>query len=390
MFKKPTISRPIGTAFNDEYIPGYTGYNPGIRMGTAGMQGTRGNCHRAAIKLRTKAGSALDGMMPRVPNRMITGSPNDLYKSNNPKILTNSKNRSSIIMGDNRDNQFNTMNLQSYKSYAEVNMVPSLHNLANLAPEGRKKVYENATKRVTADGVRRVERSMMNKLQQRSAGGQAGLRNAFKYFDRDNSGTIDLDEFFSVVEFIGFSFNEDQVVALFGHYDVNLEGELDYYAFINRVMNGSPPPMPPRTEFKMFETIPGKVRRYGAGPPLAFKVGQHVDKLVKWDVKRAFDKFDFDKSGSIERRELPLLMVALGMHLTPQMVDNVLIEMDVNQNGAIEFQEFFSWFVKEAAKGTDAILNGEKNFDNKCIGALKPRTDANQAPLLLHDLKLSY
>lgn len=113
-------------------------------------------------------------------------------------------------------------------------------------------------------------------------------------------------------------------------------------------------------------------------------------QLVKWDVKRAFDKFDFDKSGSIERRELPLLMVALGMHLTPQMVDNVLTEMDVNQNGAIEFQEFFGWFVKEAAKGTDAILNGEKNFDNKCIGALKPRTDANQAPLLLHDLKLSY
>merc|ERR1712166_396884 len=390
MFKKPTISRPIGTAFNDEFIPGYTGYNPGIRMGTAGMSGTRGNCHRAAISMRSKAGSALDGLMPKSTNRAITGSPNDLYKGNNPKILTNGKNKSSIIWGDNRDHQFKTMNLQSYKSYAEVKLTQSVYDLANASPQDRKIVYDNATKRVTADGVRRVERSMMNKLQQRSAGEQGGLRNAFKYFDRDASGTIDLDEFFKVVEFIGFSFNEDQVVALFGHYDVELEGELDYYAFINRVMNGSPPVMPPREEFKMFEVIPGKARRYGAGPPLTYKIGQHVDKLVKWDVKRAFDKFDFDKSNSIQEREMSLLLVALGMHMTPPMIRDAISEMDQNQNGKVEFDEFFKWFVKEAERGTDAVLHGEKNFDNKCIGAKKPRIDSNMVPLLLHDLKLSY
>jgi len=72
------------------------------------------------------------------------------------------------------------------------------------------------------------------------------------------------------------------------------------------------------------------------------------------------------------------------------MIRDAISEMDQNQNGKVEFDEFFKWFVKEAERGTDAVLNGEKNFDNKCIGAKKPRIDSNMVPLLLHDLKLSY
>jgi len=33
--------------------------------------------------------------------------------------------------------------------------------------------------------------------------------------------------------------SQDQVVALFGHYDRECNGELDYYAFIHRVLDGS-------------------------------------------------------------------------------------------------------------------------------------------------------
>merc|ERR1712125_235093 len=50
---------------------------------------------------RTKAGSALDGLLPKASNITITGSPNDYYRGNNPRILTNSKNKSSITWGDN-------------------------------------------------------------------------------------------------------------------------------------------------------------------------------------------------------------------------------------------------------------------------------------------------
>ena len=246
-------------------------------MGTAGIQGTRPNCHKMAQQLRTKAGSALDGQLPRSSNHQISGSPNDLYKANNPRILSNSKNRSSIVWDDNRDGQFKTMNLQAYKPYANVDLAPPRYDLQNKATQERKLVYENATKRVTVDGVRRVEKSLMAKLQQRSGGGQ-GFRNAFNYFDRNKSGYIELDEWFKVIELVGCSYNEDQLVALFGHYDEDCAGKLDYNTFIKRVLNGANP-IPPRSEFKMFSVTRGKDRRYGAGPPLAYKIGQSVNKV---------------------------------------------------------------------------------------------------------------
>jgi len=166
-------------------------------------------------------------------------SPNDYYRVADPRFKTNSKNKSSIVWGDLRDVQFKTMNGTNYCPPPDTQLAPALFDMEGLSPDEIKAMYTRATQRVGKEGVRMVERAMMSKLQQRTAGGQGGLRSAFKYFDRDASGTIDLNEFFKVLEFIGFTFGEDQVVALFGHYDRECQGELDYYAFIHRVLDGN-------------------------------------------------------------------------------------------------------------------------------------------------------
>jgi len=56
--------------------------------------------------------------------------------------------------------------------------------------------YKQALSRVGELGARAVEDAMKSKLTQRTSGGPGSLRSAFKYFDRDGSGTIDLHEFF--------------------------------------------------------------------------------------------------------------------------------------------------------------------------------------------------
>ena len=61
------------------------------------------------------------------------------------------------------------------------------------------------------------------------------LRKAFKYFDADASGDIDPDEFFAAMCSFGLEFTEDQVLALFGYYDVDRDGGLSYYEFIEKV-----------------------------------------------------------------------------------------------------------------------------------------------------------
>lgn len=322
-------------------------------MGTAAICGTYQKCHAASIASRGRSPHLL-GMHPE---RSL--SPNDFYKQADPRFKTNSKNKSSIVWGDNRDVQFKTMNLTNYCPPSDVKLAPALHSLEGLSQDEIKAIYSKAAQRVGEEGVRAVERAMMSKLQQRTAGGQGGLRSAFKYFDRDASGTIDLDEFFKVLEFIGFTFTEDQVTALFGYYDQEYNGELDYYAFINRVLDGS--------GGNSSSLVP-KQRRYGAGGPVAYKVGQNADKLIRWDVKRVFDKFDFDKSGAIETKELSLLLQALGFPTDPVSVRVILESMDRNNNKTVDFEEFYAWFTCEAAKANhkkDSSFGSRNNINMK-------------------------
>merc|ERR1711907_588537 len=113
------------------------------------------------------------------------------------------------------------------------------HDISSLTEEERRRLYRQSQQRVGKQGTQAVENAMKAKLTQRTAGGPGSLRSAFKYFDRDGSGTIDLHEFFKVLEFMGLTFSEDQVVALFGQCDDEYaEGELDYNKFVERVMQG--------------------------------------------------------------------------------------------------------------------------------------------------------
>merc|ERR1711977_305729 len=124
------------------------------------------------------------------------------------------------------------MNTMQYLPHGTLVQESDNRNYENLSTDERRRMYRRAFNRVGAEMTSVVERAMKSKLTQRTAGG-AGLRSAFKYFDRDGSGTIDLAEFFKVLEFMGLTFTEDQVISLFGTYDdENAEGELDYNLFV--------------------------------------------------------------------------------------------------------------------------------------------------------------
>ena len=85
------------------------------------------------------------------------------------------------------------------------------HDISEMEPDERRAMYGQALNRVGEMGAKAVEDAMKSKLTQKTAGGPGSLRSAFKYFDRDGSGTIDLHEFFKVLEFMGLTFSEDQV-----------------------------------------------------------------------------------------------------------------------------------------------------------------------------------
>ena len=72
----------------------------------------------------------------------------------------------------------------------------------------------------------------------RSTGGAFAIRKAFKLFDADGSGDIDPDEFKLAMLSFGLTFTDRQVLALFGSYDDDCSGALDYYEFLDKAIPG--------------------------------------------------------------------------------------------------------------------------------------------------------
>jgi len=327
-------------------IPGYTGYMQHMRQGTASLMGTYENCRKRASEYgKPMPGASFD------PLRSRSISPNAMYKGADPRFKTNSKNKSSISWGDDRDVQFTSMYAMQYQPHGKIIQKNTEHDISEMSCDDRRKLYATALRRVGQDAASAVEFAMKSKLAQRTAGGPGSLRSAFKYFDRDGSGTIDLHEFFKVLEFIGFTFSEDQVIALFGQYDEkDAAGELDYNAFVLRVLSGDGVAAPIYTS----SAVADRFRRFGKAPSI--KIGQDQFQVAKMDVKRIFDKYDYDKSGAIDKKEMSAMVLACGLKLTQDDVASAMKALDKDKSGVVEFGEFWNWF-QRSDKGTATLMH---------------------------------
>jgi len=83
------------------------------------------------------------------------------------------------------------------------------------------------------------EKELKNKLLQKSGGKtseETVLMKSFKYFDLNNSGDVQPDEFAKAIEKIGIIIPSKQdLEALFNIYDKDGSGSLDYHEFASEI-----------------------------------------------------------------------------------------------------------------------------------------------------------
>lgn len=102
---------------------------------------------------------------------------------------------------------------------------------------------------------------------------------------------------------------------------------------------------------KLLRLMKKKVPKAGSGrkPGEAAKTAEeiykdeHVLRKKRRELQELFDLFDKDKSGDISSAEMLELLQLLKMAEDETQARDMLAELDDDQSGTVEFQEFFNW-----------------------------------------------
>jgi len=343
------------------FVPGYSGV---ISRMQETMSGTFAQNSRDSHFLVYK------GCKPAMEAATLP-SPDCFYQRKpNPRIKTNAANRSNFHLGDERDWYFETLNEMAYKVPTKI---PPRHS--SILPGGRDctkeqldHAYVQSLTKIGVPGVKRLELAIRMKIDQRTSGGPMALRKAFKYFDADASGDIDPDEFYAAMHAFGLEFTEDQVLALFGHYDNDRDGALSYYEFIDKVLgSGFSDGGKVEPQYAVLQPMPAAANEEAA----VMRTTISKDQLNENACKVVFDRYDVNKSGEIDIRELHQLVRSLGLHMNLEHLNNAMFDLDLNRNGTISFDEFWTWWQVSA---------GNKNAPSSSVAKRKVTASGEAVP----------
>jgi calcium-dependent protein kinase len=129
------------------------------------------------------------------------------------------------------------------------------------------------------------------------------LRKAFDQYDSSNDGEVTLSEFRLELSKQG-TYSDEEIEKMFASVDVNKEGTISYVEFLAATLEAH-----------------GHIEE---------------DRLAE-----AFDRIDSDDTGYISRKNLEGM---LGKEFTEERVDKLLAECDENNDGRIDFNEFYRAF----------------------------------------------
>ncbi|KAF9060324.1 hypothetical protein BDP27DRAFT_1273165 [Rhodocollybia butyracea] len=138
------------------------------------------------------------------------------------------------------------------------------------------------------------------------------IKEAFELFDSDKDGQIDYHELKVAMRALGFDMKKAEVLKILRDHDKTSRGFMDFEDFA-KVMS---------------------------------------DRILQRDpmeeIRRAFQLFDGDNKGRIELKDLRRVAKEIGDRLEDDELQAMIDEFDLDQDGAINEQEFFAIMTDDA------------------------------------------
>jgi Ca2+-binding EF-hand superfamily protein len=198
----------------------------------------------------------------------------------------------------------------------------------------------------TIKGVTRKQAKQMivEKLQGRITGGPAGLRRAFKFFDRDGNNGVSFSEFTQVVtENLGLALEPKIFAEIFAEFAGGKE-EMDLYAFSNHMMDSK------RNSTTSFDTRSLRKSNKALGNRISAMDGNsevQIRRKVResWkNLQFAFQHADRDGTGIIRPNDLREVLESFDIILADTQFNALVAKLDSDGDGSISYEEFFGFF----------------------------------------------
>ena len=186
---------------------------------------------------------------------------------------------------------------------------------------------------------------MLEKLNMKFSGQYASdnLRKAFTLADRDQSGTLSLDELTRALAFAtGLEPEPEHVLALVRHYGIDPMHDVDYNEFTTKMMTGGvgiSTGLNTRRISTFHEERPSSASSSVVAAVDVSRILQLIaDKVMQRseNMRVVFRSFDDDKSGTISYQEFRRALAGLNVQLSGHEFDALCKHLDGDESGEIE------------------------------------------------------
>merc|ERR1719357_1859723 len=170
---------------------------------------------------------------------------------------------------------------------------------------------------------------------------------AFKQFDRNGDGSIDLAELTAALTSSGGNFTKQEIETIFAAADVDGNGEIDYEEFIALMCPSAS---------DIIEKFRSKYKNLN-------------------DVRSAFKRFDTNGDGALSKDELSAAMKSSGESYSDVEVDAIFSLGDVDGDGEITLEEFVALMSPSASSVVQRLRNSFENLNDVKAAFKKIDTD---------------
>ena len=154
------------------------------------------------------------------------------------------------------------------------------------------------------------------------------VRDCFNRFDQNGSGKMDYRELRNCLIALGV--------------DVSHQGAADILLRYDRDGNGL-------LDVEEFSGIARRIREYFTGQSGGGAPDRQMRGSVSAEVKAVFEKFDDNRSGKLDYRQLGVALRSMGMSADSNQAAEIIKKFDTDNNGLMELDEFNTlvWKLRE-------------------------------------------